>query len=166
MVMRWLMAIALSGCLVACLRAEEPSAEETAVRAAVVQILTQVQDSRFAEAWDSMHPAYQAVIPREQLVDCGERYPPVFVSFDILEVENEDYLADEIGMVDAWVAAVRFEANDAFKIDSGTSGMIDRSFNYVETDDGWRWFPGTGELRTFREGGCGLPWPGHSVFGT
>ncbi|HEX5164513.1 MAG TPA: hypothetical protein VFV93_03885, partial [Thermomicrobiales bacterium] len=67
-----------------------------------------------------------------------------------------------IGTVDAWRVEVTFEANDAFKATSQTGGIIDRSFNLLHEGESWYWFPATGELDSFKEGSCGLPWPGHS----
>ena len=160
--MRWVLALLLCGVLVACMGDDESSPDETAVREATETLLAQVEDGHYDAAWESMHPAYQAVIPREQLVDCGSRFPAVFIAYEIGDVEQGEYDADEIGTIDAWRVEVTFEANDAFKAQSQTEGMIDRSFNFTRDGDQWRWFPGTGELGVFRDGNCGLPWPGGS----
>jgi len=160
--MRWVLVLVLCGLLIACGGDDGPSAEETAVRAATERLLTQVQNTLYTNAWASLHPAYQAVIPQEQLVACGEEFPAAFVTFDIDDAELGEYAADEIGTIDAWQVGLSFELTDDFNNPDGTTGASDRTLHFVRAGDDWTWFPATGELQTFKDGGCGLPWPGGS----
>lgn len=161
--MRWFLLVVLCGCLVGCRGEDGPSDEEREAREAAVQMLAQVSDGQYADVWTSLHPAYQEVIPEEQLVDCGMRFPAAFVKYEINEAELDDYNADEIGTVDAWQVSITFELIERFADPSGTPGLSTRSLILVQDGDEWHWFPATGELQTFRDGNCGLPWPGASA---
>ncbi len=160
--MRWILVLVLSGALLACRDDDGPSGDEAAARQATEDLLTQVQNGQYSDVWASLHPDYQAVIPQEQLVDCGEEFPAAFVTFEIHDVEQREYAADEIGPIDAWWIDLSFELTDAFRNPDGTVGVSDRTLHFVQSGDDWAWFPATGELQTFKDGGCGLPWPGGS----
>ena len=160
--MRWVLVLVLCGSLIACRGDDGPSEEETAVREATEKLLTQVQNDQYADAWASLHPDYQAVIPQQQLLDCGEKFPAAFVTFEIHDAELREYAADEIGPIDAWWIGLSFELTDAFRNPDGTTGTSNRTLHFVLAGDEWTWFPATGELQTFKDGGCGLPWPGGS----
>jgi hypothetical protein len=160
--MRWVMLLVLAGALLACGGDDGPSEEETDVREAAAALMTTVQNGQYNEAWAALHPAYQAVIPEEQLVDCGTQFLAAFVTFEIDDVELAEYNADEIGAIDAWQVGFSYELTDAFSNPDGSTGESNRTIHFVEDGDAWTWLPATGELQTFREGGCGLPWPGGS----
>jgi hypothetical protein len=160
--MRWVLVVMMAGLLVACGGDDGPSAEEGAVRDATYELLTQVQNGQYADAWASLHPDYQAVIPQELLVSCGEEFPAAFTSYEIDDAEQREYTAAEIGAVDAWSIGLSFELTDAFRSPDGTAGASNRTMQFVLIGDDWTWFPADGELQTFSDGNCGLPWPGWS----
>jgi hypothetical protein len=160
--MRWVLVVVLSGLLVACGGDDGPSAEEIAARDATEQLLTQVQNGQYADAWASLHPEYQAVIPQELLVSCGEEFPAAFATYEIDDADQRQYVAAEIGTVDAWSIGLSFELTDAFRNPDGTVGASSRTMQFMQVGDDWTWFPADGELQTFKDGNCGLPWPGGS----
>lgn len=158
---RWLLAIVVVLTIASC-RDDGPPEEEMDVRQAADELLLRVWAGRYEEVWESLHRAHQAIVPREQLVDCGNRFPPAFQSHEIDRVSEEAIAPDEIGETDGWAVAVTFELTDEFAAPNSSSTPIDRQLHFVEVDGTWRWVLGTGELQTFREGNCGLPWPGGS----
>jgi hypothetical protein len=105
-----------------------------------------------------LHPAQQAIVPREQLVACGERFGPAFESFEIVDVSTEDVAPERVGASKAQAVTVNFDLTDAFG--NGSATPIDRRFRFVKVDDRWRWLLGTGELAVFKDRACDLPWPG------
>ena len=160
--MRWVAVVVLSGLMVACGGDDGPSAEERAARDATDQLLTQVQNGQYADVWASLHPDYQAVIPQDLLVSCGEEFPAAFTSYEIDEAEQREYAAAQIGTVDAWSIGLSFELTEGFRNPDGTAGTSNRTMQFVQAGDVWTWFPADGELRSFSDGNCGLPWPGGS----
>lgn len=159
--MRWVVLLVLAGALLAC-GGNDGTSEEAAVRKAAGELMTQVQDGQYDRIWASLHPEYQAVIPEQRLIDCSAQFPAAFVTFEIGEAELHEFAADEIGQIDAWQVGIDYELNDAFSDPDGSTGMSSRTMQFVDVGDNWTWFPGTGELQTFRKGGCGLPWPAGS----
>jgi hypothetical protein len=160
--MRWVLVVVLCGSLLACRGDDGPSDEESAARQAAETLLTQVQAGQYSETWASLHPDYQAVIPQEQLLGCGEEFPAAFISYEIDGADLREYTAGEIGTVEAWRIELSFELTDAFRNPDGTIGTSNRAMQFVQVSDDWTWFPADGELQTFTDGNCGLPWPGGS----
>lgn len=156
--MRWILVLVFAVGLVACGGDDGPSEEETAVRDAMQQLLTQVESDQYADAWDTLHPSQQEVITREHLIDCGERYPVNWESFEVDDPDQREWTQEAIGTVDAWVIDATFQANEAYQEESGTDGVVTRPFQWVTVDGDWRWFVRSGELATFADGGCGVPW--------
>jgi hypothetical protein len=156
-VQRLTVVIFLLVCLAGC-RGGSSSTADREARQATTNLLNQVQQAQYGSVWESMHPAQQAIVPREQLVACGERFGPAFEGFEIGDVSAEDVTPEEVGAIKAQVVSVNFDLTDEF--DNGLATPIDRRFRFVKVDDTWRWLLGSGELAVFRDGNCGLPWPG------
>lgn len=158
--MHWLLALVVLLLIVGCRGDAGPSAEERAVRRVADEMLTHVLAGRYGQAWESLHPVHQAIVSREQLEACGNRFPPVFSSHEIAEVSELELNLDEIGQTDGWMAVVVFELTDEFKAQENASGPIDRSLYVTQVDGDWRWVLQQGRLEAFRNGNCGIPWPG------
>ena len=145
--------VGLAGC-----RGGASSSTDREARQATSDLLTQVQQAQYGAVWESLHPAQQAMVPREQLVACGARFGPAFEDFEIVEATTEDVTPDGVGATTATVVTVNFDLTPEF--DNGSSTPIDRRFRFVKVDGRWRWLLGPGEMAVFNDGSCGLPWPG------
>lgn len=154
--MRWLLVLILLGSLPGCRGGPTPSADERAAREVIATLLTNVQASRYDAAWETLHPAHQALVSREQVVACGTRFGPAFDGFTIERASLQDVVPDAVGPTKAWVVTVTFHLLPAFQ----ATTPVDRTFWVVHTESGWHWLLGTGELGVFQQGHCGLPWPG------
>lgn len=90
------------------------------------------QDGR---RWDELHPAQQALIPRERFLDCNEADSVEIERVEVLEVFDEQ---TSIPGTDRTVASraitVRVKASAGLLSDEFTD-----TFHEVEVDGAWRW---------------------------
>ncbi len=98
----------------------------------------------FAAEWDELHPAQQAVVAREQFVDC--QAPNDFkLTVDIIETQDALINVPAVSRAPAKVIAVRLTSGNE---------TLDRNFFEVLVDGRWRWVLEQAQFDAYRAGTC------------
>lgn len=134
-----------AGLLPACRGDQDTRDAEDAVR------LRLEQDSRgeYAEVWQTLHPAHQAIVTQEKFIECGRELALVrdttIDSIEILNARQQTRDVPEIGEVEV----VTVEA----ELRTGENSRRPM-FDVIEVDDTWRWVMSEAALRAFGAGTC------------
>lgn len=109
-------------------------------------------EGRFEEVWDLLHPAQQAVIPKQLYVDCGRQLARTGVS-TVDRIEMGDTDEDERNV--PWVGETDVRVVDATVYRGDDPSPV--AVVLVKSGDEWRWVIGEdqiGALEAFQRGEC------------
>ncbi len=115
---------------------------------AQVRLLENIYGGEFSRAWANLHPAHQAVAPRERFVACSQQVVPrgKLESIEVLDVFDDE--ASIPGVRGADVRSVRLRVN-SFEGDSDT--FVNHA---VKVGDRWRWVLNGRSFRAYRQNRC------------
>jgi hypothetical protein len=118
---------------------------------AQVRFLEDLYNGRLQQAYDTLHPAFQGVVPREKFVQCTRQSGLGGLdSIEILDVFDDPATLPDGGTVGAKAVRVRL---------TSTSGETQEPFvsHMVKVGDAWRWVLNEKALRAYRSGKCPPP---------
>lgn len=104
---------------------------------------------QFDKAWDLLHPAHQAIVPKELYVKCGQQLsapPTPLKKIKVLGVSDEQYDVAEVGAVPAKAVKLRLTFPDGSERET--------TDHIVSVDGKWRWVLTEQILSVYRGGDC------------
>lgn len=117
----------------------------------ITHLLSLVDKRQFGPEWDSLHPAQQALVPREKYIACSTdaRLPGVSGT-DVLETYSEAVeIPGTTQLVDSTAVTVNIhETQGALKHDAK------QTFHAVLLDGSWRWFLPDSAVSAYAAGRC------------
>lgn len=114
---------------------------------AQVRFLYQLYNGRLDSVYDTLHPAYQRLVPRARFVACTRKAALGGLdSIDILDVYDSSVEIPGSGRVDAKAVRVRL---------TSSQGSSTTFVNHeVEVGTHWRWVLNDAAARAYRAGRC------------
>lgn len=112
------------------------------------RFLESLYNGRFAQAYETLHPAHQKLVPRRLFIVCARRTVAVHKldSIEVLDVFDDTYRAPGLGKVRAKAVRVRVTTG---------SGNTDTFVNHeVKVGNRWRWVLNASAIRAYRSGTC------------
>jgi hypothetical protein len=141
-----LVVAALAAVLVAGCGGEDDPAR-TPAGAAQVRFLEAVYNGRVDEAYSTLHPAYQHIVPRKRFVDCTRRAALGGLdSIEILDVYGDPVAIPGSGRVGAKAVRVRLTSSAG-----DTTTFVSHE---VKVGPRWRWVLNDAATRAYRAGRC------------
>lgn len=140
--MRWFGIIVAALVLAAC--GSSGSGQESASQA-LVRHLTFVSKGQYGPEWDELHPAQQAVVPRDKYMQCASEH--VFPITDIKATEEYDdtITVPEAGSVVSRAVTVSYKLKDQTQ---------SQTFHEVKVDGKWRWVLDQKSIDAYKAGTC------------
>ena len=137
-----LAALALAGC------GGEVDPARTAPGAAQVRLTEDIYNGRFGRAYNTLHPAHQAIVPRKLFVDCSRKTIAVHSldSIEVLEVFDESVDLPGVGKQHAKAVRLRLTSTDG-----RTQTFVDHELKVGNT---WRWVFSAKAIDAYRAGRC------------
>ena len=114
---------------------------------AVIQQMQQLSRGQMGRQWDDLHPAQQALIPRDHFVQCGG----IEVNIDgtkVIETYEEEVLipgTDQRVQSTAVTVEMTFSSGEAKRTQTQT-------FHEILVDDEWRWI--VADPAAYADGQC------------
>jgi hypothetical protein len=114
---------------------------------AQVQFLEDLYNGRLQDAYDSLHPAHQRIVPRAKFVECTRQTGLGGLdSIEILDVYEDPVTLPDGGKVGAKAVRVRL---------TSTSGDTTNFVSHeVKVGPRWRWILNEKSLDAYRAGKC------------
>jgi hypothetical protein len=141
----FIMIVVVAGSLSACRGDVDTRGAEEAVRARIEQL----SRGDYAAAWETLHPAHQAIVSQEKFVECGRelqlRRDPTVDTIAILESRQTSKEIAGIGEVE--VVNVQVEQRTGEEARRPT-------YDVIEVDGTWRWVLSDAALNAFQAGNC------------
>jgi hypothetical protein len=119
----------------------------TPAGAAQVRFLEALYNGRVDEAYSTLHPAYQRIVPRARFVECTRRAAlGALDSIEILEVYGDPVEIPGSGRVGAKAVRVRLTSSSG-----DTTTFVSHE---VKVGPRWRWVLNEAATRAYRAGRC------------
>jgi hypothetical protein len=110
------------------------------------QLVKEQSQGQFDKAWDSLHPAQQAVVPKDKYVQCGQQASPTAAQkMDLVSESDAQSNVPEVGT--ATVHSVKLNVNYG----DDTRQPI---YNLINVDGKWRWVMRQDAIDSFKGGEC------------
>ena len=102
-------------------------------------------DGDFGGAWDSLHPAHQAIVARDTYINCqtGDTVP--WTGVEAFREHDEIWDAPEIGQLTTRAVELRL---------IGDQDVTQGTLHMLQVDGEWRWFLDEDAVRAFKQGQC------------
>lgn len=111
-------------------------------------VLDQIVHNRYAEAWDDLHPADQAVAPRAEYVGCESRSPVIALPRSVRAVGVKD---ESVGLGDG-----TFVDSKAVALRIGFAGgfHVTHTVHLVASEGKWTWILPSWRFRDYKADRC------------
>jgi hypothetical protein len=120
----------------------------TPAGSAQVRLLEDLYDGRVQRAYETLHPAYQRIVPRAKFVDCTRRAALGGLdSIEILDVYTDPVQIPGEGKVNAKAVRVRLTSSTG----DATEPFVRHE---VKVGSRWRWVLNDSAVRAYRAGTC------------
>ncbi|RIK35377.1 MAG: hypothetical protein DCC58_20585 [Chloroflexi bacterium] len=119
--------------------------ESESASAAAEAIFRSYLDRDYGRAWDTLHPAHQALVGRDFFINCNVGTSVPWTSVEILREHDEIWDAPELGQQTTRTVELRLIGNQ--DITQGTLHML-------QVDGEWRWLLDENVARAFKQGAC------------
>jgi hypothetical protein len=144
--MRWIQLVLVLGLM---LVTAPGCREDNSAAAMMRERLELSSQSEHGRVWDMLHPAHQALVTREQFVECGqvadEQGSPAIGDVDVLSEEAQTKTIPAIGDVEVTVVTLEWQQGGDTRI---------AEFDAIEVDGDWRWVLPESALGFFQRGEC------------
>ena len=131
-------AVGLSGC-------SYGNGDTSASRAAR-EVFQDYLDGDYGKAWDSLHPAHQAIVARDTCINCQSTTQGLpWNKVQVDREHDEIWDAPEVGQITTRTVELRL---------IGDKDITQGSLHLVKVDGQWRWFLDADAVRAFKEGKC------------
>jgi hypothetical protein len=113
-----------------------------------VKVLNQIVHKHYTEAWDDLHPADQAVAPRDEYVTCESRSPVIAVPLTVRALWVKD---ESIGLGDG-----SFVESKAVPLRLGFEGgfAVTHTVHLVASHGTWTWILPSWRFRDYKADRC------------
>jgi hypothetical protein len=119
----------------------------TPAGSAQVRFLEDLYNGRLQRAYETLHPAYQRIVPRSKFIQCTRQSGLGGLdSIEILDVYNDPATLPDGGQVGAKAVRVRLTSTDG----NATTFVS----HEVKVGPRWRWVLNEKALAAYREGKC------------
>jgi hypothetical protein len=114
---------------------------------AQVLFLENLYNGRVQRAYDTLHPAFQRLVPRSKFVQCTRQAALGGLdSIEILDVYDDPVTIPGAGQVPAKAVRIR--------LTSTTGDVASQTNHQVKVGNGWRWVMNDESLQAYRAGRC------------
>lgn len=111
--------------------------------------IEQLSRSEYDKAWETLHPAQQAIVSQDKFVECGlaseQAQSPVVDDIRVDDERTERRTVPEVGDVEVHVVDLVIRKGDL---------AVSQEYELVEVDGDWRWVLNQSALDAFRAGEC------------
>ena len=115
---------------------------------AQVELMEDLYNGRFGQAYADLHPSHQTIVSRSLFARCARESIPVG-SLDSIEIL--DVFDDEIGLLPGGEPTKGVRIRLTFKDGQSTEPFVNHE---VEVDDRWRWLLNQKAIDAYRAGRC------------
>ena len=143
--MRWFGLVIVLGIALGVAACGGDDSEDNAASEAAEQVYRAFLDSDFGKAWDSLHPAHQAVVARDTFINCQVGNSIPWTRVEIIRERDEIWEAPEVGQLTTRAVEARL---------IGDQDITEGTLHMIEVDGVWRWFLDEDAVRTFKQGQC------------
>ena len=143
------------------LAAPEPASAATPAASPVAfleQLVAQVVDNDYGQAWRTLHPAHQQVAPLREYIRCEERspIPGRLAAIDIVGVRDEHLRIAGAAPVDSKAVSLRITISN---LATGQREAVATTFHAVPVEGRWRWVLPQQRYALYRANACGAGGP-------
>jgi hypothetical protein len=119
---------------------------ESSAAAFAKQRYEQLAQAQYAEAWQSLHPAQQAVVPQAAFVQCGQQTTPdPNTKVEVKSEKDEQLDVPQVGPSNVHSVTLTLRFGDQLRTPTD---------NLLKVDGKWRWIMTQQVIDAFKAGTC------------
>ena len=106
----------------------------------------ELANAQYDQAWETLHPAQQAVVSKDAFVACGQKTTPdASTKIEVKSEKDEQLDVPQIGPSSVHSVAVTLRFGDKLRTPTD---------NLIKVDGKWRWTLNQATIDAFKAGGC------------